>query len=223
MATILDSTLTREWYDRLPASFRTLDTDQHLWGFLRLLGDYAGGLALVVGVLEGNWYIRPILLTNGCSITLGDSLTVTDAEIDPATGGCVLPLDTPVTTLDPLDSSILVCVSGDWILTDVQTVPKEWLPWIAQARGIDLRPIPVERWRDWLEDPLAHLAGTLASLEVAASWHLLSSITPVVESTSQWEVTVTVPEAAITTTEAELLAQLEAFAAAGVGITLVLT
>lgn len=219
MATVLDEQLSREWMERLPAAFRELDTEGQLFGYLRTLGDYAGGLSLVIGVLEGSGYIRPIQLTNGSWLTLGDVLLVTDAVIDPTSRAAVLPLDSPVTVLDPLDPGVLLATSGDWLLADVQTIPTEWIGWVAQVLAVSLTPVPAEQWRAWIEDEASRLTGTLEALRRAVSWHTLTSIPFTVERASQWEVVATVQEEAITTSVEALQAALDALAPAGVGVT----
>lgn len=220
MAT-LDQQFTTDWYERLPGAFRDLDTAQQLLHYLRTVGDYAGGLALAINVLEGKGFIRPILLSDGSFITVGDWLTVTDPVMDAPTGGAVIPLDSPVTGLDPFDSGVLVAVSGDWVLTDVQTVPMEWLGWLAQVLAVDLSPVPAGFWRDWIEDPTSRLTGSLAAIQEAAGWHLLDTAPFTVTRTSQWEVTVACQDEAITTSLPELQAAVDGMAPAGVAVTVV--
>lgn len=220
MATVLDEQLSREWWGRLPDAFRELDTAGQLLGYLRTLGDYAGGLALVIGVLEGSGYIRPIQLTNGSWLTIGDVVVVVDAVLDPVTGGVVLPIDSPVTGLDPVDPGVLLAVSGDWLLQDIQTIPAEWLGWVAQVQSVALAPVPAAQWRSWMEDEASRLTGTLEALRRAVSWHTLASIPSTVERASQWEVVATVQVEAITTSVEALQAALDALAPAGVAVTI---
>lgn len=222
MATVLDEQLSREWMERLPAAFRELDSAGQLAGYLRTIGDYAGGLALVVGVLEGSGYIRPILLTNGSWLTLGDVVVVTEPVIDAASGGAILPIDAPVTQIDGDDPGVLLAQSGDWILADVTTIPDEWIRWVAQVLSVDVSDVPDEQWRPWIEDPTSRLTGTLAALRAAASWHLLASIPFEIERSSQWEVTATVQVEAITTSLEALQAALDAMAPNGVAVTVTL-
>lgn len=223
MAGFIDREFTEEWYAGLPDAFRDLDTTGQLLGYLRVLGDYMGGVRLTQGVLEGEGFIRPIVLSNGSIITLGDWLNVADAVIDPATGGAVLPLDSPVTSLDPLNAAILVAVSGDWLLTDVDALPAKWLPWVAQVLSVDSRLVPLEHVRSWVQSPWSRLTGSLGVFDEVIPWHTVDSIPWTVEATSQWEVTVTVSDEAITSSAEELQAGLDAVAAAGVAVTLVLT
>lgn len=219
MATVLDEQLSREWMARLPAAFRELDTTGQLLGYLRTLGDYAGGLALVVGVLEGAGYIRPILLTNGSWLTVGDVVVVSGAVTDPVSGGAVLPINEPVTALDPLDPGVLLATSGDWLLMDVQTIPSEWIGWVAQVLSVSLAPVPAPQWRTWMEDETSRLTGTLEAMRRAVSWHTLASIPFTVERASQWQVVATVQVEAITTSVEALQTALDALAPAGVGVT----
>ena len=221
MAT-LDRQLPQAWYDALPGVFRDLDADGHLLAFLRSLGDYAGGLSLMVDVLAGLGFIRPLVLSDGTTLTVGSPL-VGVGTLDPTTGGLIVVLDDPVTRLDTVNPDALVVTSDDWVLNDVQTVPREWLPWLAQVLLADLAAVPAERHRDWIEDPGHLAAGSLASIDAAARWHLLGAVDPVVVRDSQWEVSVTVAEVAVTTSEAEMLAAVRAMEPAGVRVTLTLT
>lgn len=222
MTAYTDQQFTNDWYAGLPGAFRDLDTAGQLLGYLRVLGDYVGGVELTQSVLEGEGFIRPITLSNGSIITLGDWLTVDEAVLDPGTGGAVIPLDSPVTGLDPFDASILVAVSGDWLLRDVDTLPSKWVPWVAQVMGVNLENVPAEFWRAWIQSPWSKVTGALGVFDEVVPWHTLDSIPWTVEVTGQWDVEVTVSEEAITTSEAELQAALDAVAAAGVKVTLTL-
>lgn len=219
MPLVLDQQLSRDWYRRLPHAFRDLDTSEQLLRYLRSLGDYAGGLALIVQVLEGKGYIRPITLSNDSQIVVGQPVLVIDAVIDPATGGAVIPLDPPVTSLDPFDEDVLVLVSGDWVLQDVASIPGDWLPWIAQCLSVRLDGVPAGEWRPWITSPTSRLTGSLAAIQEAASWHLLETVPFTVARASQWEVTVDCQDEAITTTLTELQAAVDAVAPAGVAVT----
>ena len=223
MAATLDRAFSDELYADLPHAFRDLDTTGHLLAFVRVLGDIAGGLGLTLTVMEGDGYIRPLTLSNGSVVTIGDWVTVGSAVIDPGTGGAVLPLESPVTGLDPDNNLILVIVTGDWVLTDIDTLPEAWARWVAQVLSVDLTPVPAAYWRPWMTSEASRLTGSLAAIDEAVLWHVLDSIPYTVVATSQWEVTVTVEEEAIVTTEAELQAAIDAVAAAGVVVTLVLT
>lgn len=222
MPAYLDRVFSDDWYAGLPSAFRDLDTDGQLLGYLRVLGDYVGGVGLTQAVLEGEGFIRPITLSNGSIITLGDWLTVGDVVLDETTGGAVLPLDSPVTGLDPFNAAILVAISGDWLLRDVATLPTKWVAWVAQVMSVDLSPTPAVHWRDWIESPWSKLAGSLGAFDAVVPWHTLDSVPWTVEAVSQWEVEVTVSEEAITSSEEDLLAALEGVAAAGVGVTVTL-
>lgn len=226
MATILDETVTKDWYERLPQTFRDLDDRGDLYGYLRTLGDYAGGLRLLMEVLEGYGFIRPIPLPGPCAatVTVGSGvLTVDGTVFEDTVGGVCIPLAPPVTDVAEGDPEVLVVVSGDWILTDLQTVPAVWLPWLAQVLSVDLAAVQDSRWRDWLGLPVSRYTGSLASIQQVADWHLQETSTPVVERDPEdpWLVTVTVPEFAITTSLEELQAAVTAVEPAGVRVVVV--
>lgn len=216
-----DQGSTREWYGRLPAAFRDADIDADLWSFLRLLGDFVGGTSLVVDVLEGNAFIRPITLSDGTVLTLGEWLTV-DGPDDTGLGVPIL-LDSPVTELDGDDPDILVITSGDWTLTDPLTWPAEWVPWGALTLGIDLSLVPQRAWREWIANPVSRAVGSLPSLLALAAYHLEDLTVPVVTRPAFRQITLTVAAASITTSEEELQAVLTAAEPAGVKVILATT
>lgn len=212
---VVDEEFTRDWYGALPEAFRALDNGD-LYGFLRCLGDIAGGLALTVDVLEGLGSLRPITLPGGVVLRLAGEVTAQTVADD----GAVIPLAAPATAMDPDDAGVLVITNDDWQLADLATAPRQWLPWLAQSLSVPVQTVPVGHQRAWLADPASRRAGSRPAILAALAWHVdTSGHPPLYVTNGVWNKTVEVPAETVITSVGEAQAAVDAVTPAGMTVT----
>jgi hypothetical protein len=216
----LDRALTDEWYARLPAALRDLDNGD-LFAYLRVPGDPSGGIRLTLSAIDGTGTARPLVLSDGTTLTwLNGDLTV-EGQPAPDDQGVIVPVEEPATSV--VDDDVLMILTADWRLSDLSSVPRVWLPWLAQVLSVDLTLLPSAVWRDWIGNPVSRITGSLAAIEATAGMFLLDSVPFTVSRTDQWTVTVELQDEALLVDEAVLQAAVDRVAPAGVAVVLDVT